>query len=106
MGADGDQPGGDAPAGFDHAAKQPPPWRPRAGTGPRGIITGKNNQARWHARRAGRTAVLGIASTELALAYILCIVAAVVCVVYGVIKWNDAGPLTEELREINSDPGE
>lgn len=76
-----------------------PAWAP-------GAYYRNNNQARWHARRAGRTAVLGIASTELALAYILCIVAAVVCVVYGVIKWNDAGPLTEELREINSDPGE
>jgi hypothetical protein len=43
--------------------------------------------------------VFGIASTELALAYILCILASLLCVVYGVVNWNDAGPLTEELRE-------
>lgn len=54
--------------------------------------------------RAGRTVVLGIASTELALAYILCIVATVVCVVYGIVKWNDTGPYTEELRELDDLP--
>ena len=43
--------------------------------------------------------MLGIASAELSWAYILCILASVLCVVYGVLKWNDAGPLTEELRD-------
>ena len=45
--------------------------------------------------------MLGIASTELAWAYILCILAALLCVVYGAVKWNDSGPHTEELRELN-----
>lgn len=44
--------------------------------------------------------MLGIASSELAWAYLLCILAALVCVVYGLVKWNDAGALTEELRDL------
>ncbi len=43
--------------------------------------------------------MLGIASPELALAYILCIAASVLCIIYGIVKWNDSGPLTEELME-------
>jgi hypothetical protein len=45
--------------------------------------------------------VLGIASPELALAYILCIAASVLCIVYGIVKWNDTGPLSEELRDLD-----
>ena len=45
--------------------------------------------------------MLGIASSELALAYILCLAATGLCVVYGILKWNDSGPLTEELRELD-----
>lgn len=45
--------------------------------------------------------MLGIASPELALAYILCILAALLCVVYGIVKWNDAGPLSEDLRDLD-----
>ncbi|MCF8032623.1 MAG: hypothetical protein K9K66_06570 [Desulfarculaceae bacterium] len=45
--------------------------------------------------------MLGIASPELALAYILCIAASVLCIIYGIIKWNDSGPLTEELRDLD-----
>ena len=45
--------------------------------------------------------MLGIASPELALAYVLCIAASVLCIIYGIIKWNDSGPLTEELRDLN-----
>ncbi len=45
--------------------------------------------------------MLGIASPELALAYILCIAASVLCIVYGIVKWNDTGPLTEELRDLD-----
>jgi hypothetical protein len=45
--------------------------------------------------------VLGIASPELALAYVLCIAASVLCVVYGIVKWNDSGPLSEELRDLD-----
>ncbi len=45
--------------------------------------------------------MLGIASTELAWAYILCILASLLCVVYGIVKWNDSGPYTEELRELD-----
>ncbi|KIX14573.1 symporter small accessory protein [Dethiosulfatarculus sandiegensis] len=44
--------------------------------------------------------MLGIASTELALVYILCIAASVLCVVYGALKWNDTGPLNEELDNV------
>ena len=43
--------------------------------------------------------MFGIASTELALAYLLSIGAAVLCLVYGIVKYNDTGPMTEELRE-------
>lgn len=43
--------------------------------------------------------MLGIASTELAWAYILCILASVLCVVYGIVKWNDTGPYSEDLKE-------
>ena len=46
--------------------------------------------------------MLGIASSELALAYILCLAAAALCVVYGVLKWNDRGPMTEDLRDLDS----
>lgn len=42
--------------------------------------------------------MLGIASTELALAYLLCIAASLLCVVYGILKWNDTGPLSDELK--------
>ncbi|MCB2194125.1 MAG: hypothetical protein KQI62_21295 [Deltaproteobacteria bacterium] len=45
--------------------------------------------------------MLGIASPELALAYVLCIAASVLCIIYGIIKWNDSGPLTEELRDLD-----
>lgn len=44
--------------------------------------------------------MLGIASSELAWAYLLCILTTLVCVVYGLVKWNDAGALTEELRDL------
>ncbi len=46
--------------------------------------------------------MLGIASSELALAYVLCILAFALCLVYGLIKWNDTGPLTEELRDLSN----
>lgn len=45
--------------------------------------------------------MLGIASTELAWAFILCIAAALLCVIYGLINWNRTGPLTEDLRELD-----
>lgn len=45
--------------------------------------------------------MLGIASTELAWAYILCILASILCIVYGALKWNDTGPHSEELRELS-----
>jgi hypothetical protein len=44
--------------------------------------------------------MLGIASTELAWAYILCLAASALCVIYGIIKWNDSGPYTEELKDL------
>ena len=47
--------------------------------------------------------MLGIASTELAWAFILCILASVLCVVYGILKWNDAGAFSDELRDIQDD---
>lgn len=43
--------------------------------------------------------MLGIASPELALAYVLCLAASVLCVVYGIIKWNDTGVLSMELQD-------
>jgi hypothetical protein len=43
--------------------------------------------------------MFGIASTELALAYLLSIGAGLLCLIYGIVKYNDSGPMTEELRE-------
>lgn len=43
--------------------------------------------------------MLGLGSTEMAVAYILCILAAVLCVVYGLIKWNDMGRIGEHLED-------
>jgi hypothetical protein len=45
--------------------------------------------------------MLGIAAAELGWAYVLSILAALLCVVYGLIKFNDAGPLSEELRDLS-----
>ncbi|ADK85272.1 conserved hypothetical protein [Desulfarculus baarsii DSM 2075] len=42
--------------------------------------------------------MFGIESLELAWAYILCILASLLCVVYGVVKWNETGPPSGELR--------
>lgn len=47
--------------------------------------------------------MFGIASTELALAYLLSIGAALLCLIYGIVKYNDTGPLTEELRAEEKD---
>lgn len=35
--------------------------------------------------------MLGFGSTEIALAYILCVAAAALCVVYGALNWNKKG---------------
>lgn len=47
--------------------------------------------------------MLGIASPELALAFILCLAASALCVVYGIIKWNDTGPLSMELQDMSDE---
>ncbi len=44
--------------------------------------------------------MLGLGSFEMALAYILCIVASVICVIYGIINWNNTGKTKEELQDI------
>jgi len=36
---------------------------------------------------------------EMALAYFLCILAALLCVIYGLVKWNDMGRCGEDLEE-------
>jgi len=36
--------------------------------------------------------MLGIPSLSISLAYLLCIVSAIVCVVYGIAKWNSGAP--------------
>jgi len=36
--------------------------------------------------------MLGLGSLEAALAFWLCIVATLICVVYGVMNWNKEGP--------------
>ncbi len=43
--------------------------------------------------------MLGLGSAEMALAYVLCILATVLCVVYGIIKWNSMGRYAEHLDE-------
>lgn len=47
--------------------------------------------------------MLGIASPELALAFILCLAASALCIIYGIIKWNDTGPLSIEMQELADD---
>lgn len=44
--------------------------------------------------------MLGIADPWVALAYILCIVSALLCVVWGIIKWNKDDPDEEPEAEI------
>ena len=43
--------------------------------------------------------MLGLGSGEMALAYILSILATVLCVVYGIVKWNSMGRWAEGLGE-------
>jgi hypothetical protein len=43
--------------------------------------------------------MLGLGSVEMAVAYILCLLAALLCVVYGVVKWNDMGRYSMEADE-------
>lgn len=45
-----------------------------------------------------RSIVFGIASMELSWAYVLCIFASFICVVYGIVKWNSTGPTSGELK--------
>jgi hypothetical protein len=46
--------------------------------------------------------MLGLGSVQLGWAYILCILATLLCVIYGAVKWNDYGRYIdvdeEELR--------
>jgi hypothetical protein len=56
--------------------------------------------------RRGGLALLGIESLELALAYLLCIAACLLCIVYGVLKWDETGPLSEELRVLSAEQEE
>ena len=42
--------------------------------------------------------MFGIASMELSWAYVLCIFASFICVVYGIAKWNSTGPTSGELK--------
>jgi hypothetical protein len=42
--------------------------------------------------------MLGFGGGEMALAYLLCLLAALGCVVYGLIKWNDMGRYGEFLE--------
>ena len=44
--------------------------------------------------------MLGIAGPWVALAYLLCIVSALLCVVLGIIKWNKDDPESEPEEEI------
>ncbi|MEW6265665.1 MAG: symporter small accessory protein [Thermodesulfobacteriota bacterium] len=43
--------------------------------------------------------MLGMGSVEMGLAYLACILAAVLCVIYGLVKWNDMGRYGEHLEE-------
>lgn len=43
--------------------------------------------------------ILGIADPWVAAAYVLCILSALACVVWGVLKWNRAGVGDEEPAE-------
>lgn len=43
--------------------------------------------------------MLGLGSGEMALVYMLCILATIWCVIYGIWKWNDMGRFGEGLEE-------
>ena len=44
--------------------------------------------------------MLGLGDTNVFLAYILTVLSAVLCVVYGIVNWNKgAGPTREEIKE-------
>ena len=42
--------------------------------------------------------MIGLGSTEIALVFWLCIAASVLCVVYGIVKWNESG-LVDKVTE-------
>ena len=44
--------------------------------------------------------MLGIADGWVVLAYVLCIISAVLCLVWGIIKWNVDDPIPEPDEEI------
>ena len=44
--------------------------------------------------------MLGIEDPWVAMAYLLCIISAMLCVVWGIIKWNREDPDTEPDEEI------
>jgi hypothetical protein len=44
--------------------------------------------------------MLGIEDPWVAMAYLLCIISALLCVVWGIIKWNKDDPLPESDEEI------
>lgn len=42
--------------------------------------------------------MLGLGSFEIALAFYLCIAAAVWCIIYGLVNWNKTGLTSQEMR--------
>ncbi|SDN48947.1 hypothetical protein SAMN04488516_102285 [Desulfonauticus submarinus] len=47
--------------------------------------------------------MLGMGSFEMALAYILSILAAGVCVIYGLINWNKKGLIVEKRIDLHKE---
>ncbi|MFH1136904.1 MAG: symporter small accessory protein [Pseudomonadota bacterium] len=43
--------------------------------------------------------MLGLGSGEMALAFILSVLSAIFCVIYGLVKWNSMGRYAEGLEE-------
>lgn len=46
--------------------------------------------------------MLGFASLEIALAFWMCIAATALCVLYGIVKWNDAGEKSTQRSQSGS----
>ena len=42
--------------------------------------------------------MLGLGSTEIALAFLACVGASLLCVIYGIVNWNKTGLTSQELR--------
>ncbi len=43
--------------------------------------------------------MLGMGSFEMALVFVLCIAATLLCIIYGIVNWNKTGLTSQEMRD-------